>query len=381
MISFRSIRPRKIFSIGLVFLIPFAAHAGVTNPDISAIGQILSGQTSDATSPDANQPTLKLGEAEIVLDAYLNPYFKGLLTLSGDETGIGLEEAYVTMVKGLPLGLALKAGKYRLGFGKMNAIHPHAYPFIEPPRSSKALLPGEDGFNETAVQGSILLPTMGDWASNFSIDLIEGKQFHEENFSPEIYANGISEKNMSSTRLGYLARWSNDILIGEQNAMESGFSAATGIDNIEQESRAWLLGADLKAKFYLPGSSQLVIQGEGIYQYRHGDSIFTLDTIGIPPGERIPNHAFAGKDRYGFHAFTDYKFHTHYNAGIFYEQWQNASSNPDRAFRIFVGYAVLEESTMLRLSYEHLMPDQLDPVETISMQLLFSMGPHKAHQF
>lgn len=343
------------FRLPFLIAIPLTVYSGVVNPDISAIGQVLGGVTDDATSPNKNEPALKSGEVEVVLDAYLNPYLKGWFTLSGSEDGFAVEEAYASVVKGLPWGLGLKAGKYRLGFGKVNPIHPHVLPFIEPPHSWVSLMPGgEDGFNETAVQISDLLPTPGDWASTVSVDVLEGKEFHPGD---------------DRARLGWLGRWANDFLVGDAGALESGISGATGIDSVGLESRSYLLGADAKAKFYLPGASQLTLQGECLFSNGH-----IADTS---------TNTYATENRWGAYAFADYRYHTQYNGGILYEQWkrEGAPSLMDRSIKVFAGYAVLEESTLLRMVYEHFMPEGGTAVNTVSAQLLFSMGPHKAHQF
>jgi len=336
----------------------------VVNPDISALGQVRAGVTDDAASPDRNHPTLALGESELILDAPLNPYFRGAFTLSAGEEGFGVEEAYTTWVKGLPWGLGVKAGKYRLGFGKLNAVHPHAYPFIDAPRSWASLMPGgEEGFNETAVQVSQLLPMPGDWASTISVDALQGSTFHPGD---------------DRTRLGWLGRWSNAFLVGDAGALEAGLSGATGLDDIDSRSRGTLLGADLKAKFYLPGSSQLTLQGEAVYRRSHA-----VDTS---------SGSVSAENRTGVYGFADYRFHTRYNGGVMLEQWKPAQaealasgytgSDPvNRSVKVFAGYAVLEESTLLRVALEHFMPAGGPAVNTVSAQLLFSMGPHKAHQF
>jgi hypothetical protein len=343
----------------LTFLIPVAAAAGVVNPDISALGQVRAAVTDEPGSPDENQPTLGLGETELILDAALNPYFRGAFTLAADEEGFGVEEAYASMVKGLPWGLGLKAGKYRLGFGKLNPVHPHAYPFLDAPRAWASLMPGgEEGFNETAVQLSDLLPTPGNWASTISVDAIQGSSFHPED---------------ERTRLGWLGRWSNAFLIGERGALEAGASGATGLDAIDARARGYLLGADLKVKFYLSEASQLTLQTEAAFRRSHA-----LDTAtGAVPAE----------ERQGFYGFADYRFRTRYNAGVLFEQWErsHAEGGPseavDRSVKVFAGFAVLEESTLLRVAFERFMPDGGPAVNTASAQLLFSMGPHKAHKF
>ncbi len=344
------------FFASLFFSIPSIVRAGTGNPDLSAIGQVLGGYTDDAASPDADETTLRLGEAELVFDAYLNPFLKGWFTVAGGEDGFALEEAYASLVRGLPWGLAMKAGKYRLGFGKLNPYHPHSYSFLESPRSLQSVLFGEEGFNETAVQISALLPTPGDWASTLSADVIEGRQFHG---------------GQEGTRLGWLGRWSNDFLIGESAALQTGLSGATGIDNLDRESRAYLAGVDLKARFMVSPLSQLILQAEGVLKYSH-----LADTI---------TGGYPAEDRMGFYAYADYRYHARWNGGLLYEQWDGEAdvSVVDRAFRVFAGFAVLEESTLLRLVYERLLPgaDGADPVNAVTLQLVFSMGPHKPHQF
>ncbi len=336
------------------------ATAGVTNPDISALGQVIGGYGNEPGSPDSGQAALHSGEMEMVLDAYLNPFIKGWFTVSGSENGFALEEGYASVVKGLPWGLNLKAGKYRLGFGKLNPSHPHAYPFITTPRSLAALLPGGgDGFNETGLQVSELLPTPGDWASTLSADLIEAKQFHPDR---------------EFTRLGGLGRWANDFLIGEVGAVETGLSVATGKTISAEGDPSYLYGADVKAKFYLPNSSQLTVQADGVY--RRFKAIRAS-------GPAAADSDVVEDNRSGFVAVADYRYHTQWNGGLFYEQWEpdGKVSAVDRAFRVFAGYAVLEESTLIRVMYEHFLPDGAEAVDAVSLQLLFSMGPHKAHQF
>lgn len=349
---FGRIQPARL--LPLLSLLPALSGAGVINPDISALGQVLPSLTDDPGSPDRNRPVLALGEAEILFDAALNPYFRGAFTLAAGDEGFELEEAYTTMVRGLPWGLGLKAGKYRLGFGKLNAVHPHTLPFIETPRAWASLMPGEEGFNETAIQVSDLLPTPGAWASMLSVDLLQGSAFHPED---------------ARSRIGWLGRWGNGFLLGDRGALEAGVSGATGIDDVDSRSRGYMLGADLKMKIRLAGTAQLTLQTEGALRRSHA-----VDTL---------SGAVSTEDRGGFFTLADYRPRPQYNAGVLYEQWEpeDRPADTDRAVKAFAGYAVLEESTLFRVAVERFMPGTGAAVHTISAQLLFSMGPHKAHQF
>jgi hypothetical protein len=299
---------------------------------------------------------LSLGECEFILDAALNPYFRGFFTVAAGEEGFEIEEAYATVLRGLGYGLGLKAGKYRLGFGKLNPVHGHAYPFLDTPRGWADLMPGEEAFTEAAVQLSLLLPTPGNWASTLSADVIEGATFHPDE---------------EGTRLGGLGRWSNAYLFGDRAALEAGVSAATGMGSIAADARDWLAGGDLKLKFWLPGNSQLVIQAEGAFRRSHES-----DTAVAPAGP-------SQRGQYGLYAFADYKFANRWNAGVLYDQAERKTlaRETDRAVTAFAGFAVMEESTLIRLAYDLSLPDGEDASHGVAVQFLFSMGPHKPHQF
>ena len=103
--------------------LPPPARAGVVNPDISLIGQPIARWTDAAGDPASKRPTLDVGETEVMLDSDLNPYARGTAVLSFADGGVDVEEAYFTMLRGLPAGPAIKGGKYRVGFGKLNPAH------------------------------------------------------------------------------------------------------------------------------------------------------------------------------------------------------------------------------------------------------------------
>jgi hypothetical protein len=54
--------------------------------------------------------------------------------------------------------MQIKAGKYLVGFGKINTIHPHAWQFIERPLFHQVFF-GEEGFNDIGANFSFILPT------------------------------------------------------------------------------------------------------------------------------------------------------------------------------------------------------------------------------
>lgn len=338
-----------IFSLFIV-----NTNAGVVNPDISAIGQILGNYTKDNLSKGVKD--FSLGEAELVLDAPLNPYLNGMFVLSIDpHSGVDIEEAYATLIRGLPLNLALKAGKYRLNFGKLNAAHPHAYPFIRTPRvldpSEAKILPGEESFNDIAVEASTLIPVIGSWAMTLSGDFLQGKSFHPE----ENVTDGA-----------WLAHMSNTFMLGPAS-FDVGFSVTQGKNSIKYDTKSTVLGTDVKAKIIMSPLAALTLGGEGLYKIAK-----VADTSGI----------ISDDNRYGLYGYANFLFHTRYNGGVLFEIYQDPDNrnNLDKAIKPFVGFSVLEESTLIRFSYEYFV-NAAGNKNTVEGQLMFSMGPHKAHQF
>ena len=330
---------------------------GVTNPDISAIGQVSLAYTDDSASPSPEKPTIGLGEVELVLDAALNPYLNGTFVFSIAEKGFEIEETYASVIRGLPFGIGLKAGKYRCGFGKINPAHPHAYPFIRTPRvmdpAAAQLLPGEESFNEVGVQGSELIAVSDNFATTISVDLLQGNSFHPDT---------------STADFGWLARVANSFLVGDKAPSEIGISLTQGTNDPAAKTKSLVAGGDLKTKVALSTIVTATLQGEMIYKAAaHSDSL----------------HIVSHENRWGFYAFTDFHFVNHYNAGILYEQYQSPQDGKqiDRGIKPFIGFNLLEESTILRLAYEYFMPHQGRAVNSVELQFLYSMGPHKAHRF
>jgi hypothetical protein len=347
--------------IGTTFLFLFfiKSFGGVTNPDISAIGQVIGKYTSDSASGLAKKPTLELGEVELMLVAALNPYVNGAFVFSLNQDAIEIEEAYASVIRGLPWNIGLKTGKYRLGFGRLNPAHPHAYPFISTPRiidpGIAKLLPGSESFNDIAVQASSLLPVGDNYSLLISGDILQGNSFHPDT-------------TVNTAQFGWLARIDNSFLIGENIPTSIGFSLTRGTSNPAENTKDLVVGIDVKTKLTLSPTIVMTVQGEYIYKYSdYADSL----------------HVVFSDHRGGFYGFVDAHFQNHYNAGILYEQYQSSDNTGkiDRGVKPFVGFNLLEESTILRVAYEYFKPHRGEATNSVELQFLYSMGPHKAHLF
>src|SRR6202171_4257488 len=147
-----------------------SGNAKLLNPDISLIGDFIGTVGHNNVSPG---PSLELHESEIGLQAIIDPYSRADAFLSFGETGVNVEEAYITFTS-LPAGLLLKVGKKRADFGKVNTIHNHALPFIDRPLVTNNLVGGEDGIDDAGFFLSRFLPAPKNWFLEGSAELLRG---------------------------------------------------------------------------------------------------------------------------------------------------------------------------------------------------------------
>lgn len=364
--------------------LPAIAHAGVVNPDISVIGQPLARWTDDASSSARKRATLDVAESELVFDAALNPYARGMFVVSLADGAAEVEEAYFTMLRGLPAGLELKGGKYRAGFGKLNPQHPHTYPFAERFRVLAAYLPGDEAMNETGVQLSSRLPAPGDVALTASLDALQGDSFRitrePSGAANDPLALGDDGDRASEPRTALLGRLSAFVPIRDRSGLELGVSGTQGTNNVAAATRTTVFGGDAKLKWWTSASSYVLVQGE----------LLRLDREDAGWDELAAAYTRASVKPAGAYVFADYNWATRYNVGASFERYQQpiADKASDQAFGLFAGLALLEESTAFRIGWEHVQPGRPsgvttdpDAINTVSLRVIYSMGPHKAHQF
>jgi len=404
------IRAWRTGVISVIILLLTTMVDAMVQPDISAIGDFRAftgnwkNLDGSKTSRNGNL-NLSFQELELAVAGYLNPYAKGWVTVSSPGEGFEIEEAYATIFKGLPFKSELKAGKFLVDFGKLNSNHVHAYPFIDRPLAHRVLL-GGDGFKDQGINWNFLLPT--GFYSKVSFNILKGDIFGASD-TPEDTLDGRNTKQPILS-----GRWNVFIPIGEKGDIDIGLSGlhgrykgkgayGTGNDTVGYHNlNATMIGLDAKYKIRWNDYTSMIIQGEFISNHRD-QFTGTFDKI----------------TNFGAFGFVDYRFRKRYNIGFMidrapgiydnteddYDQNipQDESNTPRAAFdsknytmayTVFTGFSLLEETTLIRLMGQyidyHIMDSSklVDPSDThresqftIVLQLIWSLGPHKAHEF
>jgi hypothetical protein len=369
-----------VFLFGAVAGMPVMAQTTL-NPDISVIPRFLivtddGGKLAEGKR-EFSQPDFQLQELELGVQAYLNPYARAdvFLSLQGPDletASLGLEEAYMTVLRGLPLDLNLRAGKYRVEFGKLNMVHPHAQPFVTQPLVEERFL-GTEGLNDLGISVSILLPT-GDVYTRLTADVLRGLSV--------AHAAGIEDTSGTKLPYAFSSRLSSFFTLSDFSELEAGLSCYSGIHDPYHAERFWYWNVDFKYKYRPSTYTSLVVQGEGLLNLRRATQdqqlVPFLDDAGQPESREVRTS--------GMYLYADYQVMKIFSVGSRYDWSEDPYRAENRAWALslFTGYYPVEETIGVRLQYQYTRtetPGLSQSVNSIGVQFLFSLGPHKAHPF
>jgi len=357
------------------------AHAGVTNPDISVIGQPFMSWSDSTGAPTSKRPVFDVGETELVFDAALNPYARGFFDVTLADGQIDLEEGYFSLLRGLPGNIQIKGGKYRVGFGKLNPAHPHTYPFANRFGVLAAYLPGDEAYNETGLDVSYRIPIPGSISLTAYGDVLQGDSFRIAREpsgivnDPLLTPDGDRAAEPRAAWVGRLAAFQG---VGDRSGIEYGISATQGTNNVAAAARSQVVGGDVKAKLWTGANAYMLFQGEYLHLARDNASW------------NGAGYDIAKTKSDGGYVFADYNWKQRYNAGASYDWYEDPASPAQTvsSYGLFTGLALMEETTAFRLDWLHsersgtqaFAGQEFKPVQTVTLRVIFSMVAHKSHQ-
>ncbi|PKL83203.1 MAG: hypothetical protein CVV24_06200 [Ignavibacteriae bacterium HGW-Ignavibacteriae-3] len=387
---------KLIFTVLIIILSAanFYSQSSI-NPDISLIGRFNTFTNFIKGTSEYGKLNFADPEMELFVDGYLNPFAKAAANLAYEENVLGVEELYGHIVRGLPFDMQIKAGKFLVGFGKLNTVHPHAWAFMHRPLFHQVFF-GEGGFNDVGINFSFLLPT-GDLFTTLDLGVFKGNSVSALT-DPNAVDRGINP--LIAGRLGSF------ISLDDYTNLEVGLSSSFGIfskgninssGNIfadpEQKSFNYFYGGiDFKFKYSPDAYTILTIQGEGLLNNR--------DALGLAgTGFNSYREIVQKITNSGAFLYADYKFEKQFSLGIKYDytagiagdtpnfySLANDDKNSTQGIEAWFSYYPAEETTVLRLGVQHLSFNYADGTNrdgetTIKLQFMFSLGPHKAHPF
>lgn len=378
-------RPSVLILFLSVAGLAFSAYGQTTlNPDISLIPRFRFESDDGQLLPERrvfSRPEFTLEEFELAIQGYLNPYARADVFIAKAGTGeepVEIEEAYATFLRGLPLDLNIRIGKYLTDFGKLNMLHPHAWPFLTKPLSLERFM-GAEGLNDLGISASLLLPTGDVVYTRLSVDLLRGNAIGTIDPSGTARSGGPGLTDTVSSEVYYAnaARLMAFFPLGESSDLEIGVSGLTGIHDPFARLRFFYGNVDFKFKYKPSSYTSFVLQGEGLINSR---KVVTANEV---TGRAMDYIVRSG----GFYIYGDLQFNKVFSIGARLDWSQSPYSAYDKAEggSVFLGYYPVEETTAFRLQYQRVrtMPrdESVSVVNTLTLQVIFSLGPHKAHPF
>jgi len=332
---------------------PAPGSSKVFNPDTAVIGNFLGTAGRNAVSPS---PAFEMRESEVSFQAAVDPYARADFFLSFAESGVNLEEGFVTF-SSLPGGLLAKAGKMRAAFGKVNAMHTHVLPWADRPLVTANLLGGEDGINDAGVSVARLIPNRWLFVE------ATGQVFRGD--SQGVFAAA------TSSDLAYVGHVRAYRDLTENSNLDLGVSYARG--------RAVGAGTSAAAS----NATSALVGVDATWHWR--------------PLRRALYRSFVGRSEFawnhrsqplgsargvGFYLSGDYQFARRWFGGARYDRSDRAANLAleDRGTSLMLTFRPSEFS-QLRGQYRRTAFADAPTANDLLFQLQFAIGAHGAHAF
>ena len=309
----------------------------------------------DAEIPFNKDRGFNFNYAEVVMSSTVDPYFDAFAIFHLESDTFEIEEAYVR-TRTLPLGLKVKAGKFKSDFGRINSIHQHAWNFDSQPIVYESFV-GPESISDPGIQLQWVAPT--DTYLMAGVEALQGT--NDRSF-------GDTEQN--NLYIGYLK---SSIDVGDNLSILGGVSLAHGKNTTANETDIY--GADLTLREELGSYSSLVWQSE--YLYRNKDIGDSNDKQAGLYSELVyhKDKNWAGGIRYDAIVQNDTDLVSNY-AGV-------DTDNLDR-YTAMLEYKPFPMSR-LRVQYTYDRTKVIDGLRKDISEVVFSLniaaGAHSAHSY
>lgn len=346
--------------------------ANVFNPQITVFGNMaarLDSRTVRSPEGDQVDDHLFLRGVEVDFRAAVDPYADAVAILAVEQEPDGgfevdAEEAFAVLkrlpfIEDAPLGMKLKAGKFRPPFGTVNTMHLHDLPWTTRPEPVVEYLGTE--------HGSFFESGWSDVGGGVSFFLPEALTPEDTAVEFDYYAMdtggiAIADGN-GGTIPGHVARGNLFIRADDENQVNVGTSlyredGHRGID---------LYGLDFMFRHRPDQFESFVLGGE----------LFYGDRKGYADGARVRNTPL------GWFVYAQYQFDPPWYVGVRYDVAEDVDDDTleERVLGAYVSYYT-SEFLRLRLGVEHRWSDVFaDDGNTVMLELNWVFGSHPVEPY
>ncbi len=313
-----------------------------------------------------------LREVELAFFAPVDPYFNLYATLPINDNGIEIEEAYFVSTS-LPAGLQVKGGKFKSGFGRFNAFHPHAWNFVDAPVAYQLFFGGDgEGLIEKGVQLTYL-PSLPIYTI-FGMEVLQGD--NDTLFGPDGGPHAYTGFAKSSLDFG----GSHSILFG--GSVVGGKTNTTSFaPNTVLEADTILWDLEFTYKWKPSRWRSFILESEYLRRPQWGNLTNTVTSTTQSLNRNQDGfyvQALYQIDRWRIGARFD-------RMDIFKSQVVLAGENQNYSGQPYRWTGAIEfnptEFSRIRLQYEYDKSDPNKLNQVIFLQFLLAVGAHGAHSY
>jgi len=315
-------------------------NASVLNPEISATGDIRFVVEGQGVQRDNFVPR----EFEVGIQSTLDPYASAKIFLTFSPEEVGVEEGYLYWT-GLPGKIRADFGLFRQQVGDLNRWHLHALPETEYPQVYRQYF-GDGGLSGTGISLYTVLP----------VSLVHGTHeiwFQATTTSQDAFIAGSNQPVV-------LGRLQNFWQLSKSSYFQLGFTALSGV-NGDSGFSGRVLGADLRYTWRPPhaGTRQnLTFRAEGYQAHSNAGGVTT--------------------DRYGTYVGLLYQASRRWIFGARYDYVQSPLGPESTLWQVTPTITWWEsEFVYLRLEGQRQNSSLYGDHNTLTLQAVFAMGPHK----
>ncbi len=341
-----------------------ASNAKLLNPDISLIGDFIGTAGRNNVSPSRS---LELHESEVGMQAIIDPYARADAFISFGETGVNVEEGYVTFTS-LPAGLLMKVGKMRADFGKVNTIHNHALPWIDRPLVTNNLVGGEDGIDDAGMSLSHFIPAPKGWFMEGTAQVYRGD-------SDDVFS---AYRRQGLSVVGHLRGYRD---LSESTNLDLGISYARG-------NSAGLITAPNPSAFFTNiYAGDATLRWKPLRRAIYKNFLFRTELFWSARDQLSALNAFQTQHAFGMYSSAEYRVNRRWTVGGRFDRSGHATNAnlTDTGFSGILTYWPSEFSQIRgQYRFGHLAfanPGDFSLANEFLFQFLFVMGAHGAHPF
>ena len=324
-------------------------------------------------APEPLREGFNLRSLEFLIFAPVDPYFNLYIRIPFTEDKVELEEAYFVTTS-LPVGVQIKGGKFRSGFGRFNAFHPHTWDFVDAPLPY-TLFFGNEGLIEKGVQLTYL-PNLPIYVL-FGAEVLQGE--NELLFGAEAQSGPHAYAGFAKASLDF---GTNHTILFGGSVIGGKAKTDSFAQNTEFRGDAILYGAEFTYKWKPSSETSFILQSEYLYRDQKGD-LFDSASLTTDPFKRAQDGLYI----YGIYQFERWRIGARYDRmDIFKDEVIQAGEKRNFAGQPYRWTGSLEfnptEFSRIRLQYNY---DKSAGAEKenheIFLQFILAVGANVAHSF